>query len=401
MSITPVDVLIIGSGMYVCGRGTEGYGTVLPAIFQAKRDGLVSRVLVAATRHTSIKEVEERAARLSHMIGAPTVIEGFPQKGENANAYEDALQQLGPRACVIIVVPDHLHFSIAKAVLEAPYPVLLVKPFTTTVEEGHQLVAMAEKNHVYGAVEFHKRWDWANRQLRKIIADRKLGTPLYAVIEFSQRKCIPLEVFRNWAERTNVFQYLAVHYVDLIAHVFKATPKRAMAVAQSAYLAEQGLRTPDAIQAIVEWVLPDSDIPFSSTFFVNWIDPQSTSAMSYQSIKVVGSTGRFESDQKDRGQQLITDDKGIEDINPYFTQAYEGEGQGAVQFDGYGIESIRTFVNDVRKLCDQEINLIALQRIRPTFRQALISTAVSQAVTESLEQDGVWVPVLHVQEGHA
>ncbi|MEC4672943.1 MAG: Gfo/Idh/MocA family oxidoreductase [Nitrospirota bacterium] len=401
MSITPIDVLIIGSGMYVCGRGTEGYGTVLPAILQAKRDGLVGRVLVAATRHTSIKEVKDRGARLSHMLGAPAAIEGFPQNGEDAGAYKDALRQLGPRACVIIVVPDHLHFPIAKAVLESHYPVLLVKPFTATVEEGHQLVTMAEENNVYGAVEFHKRWDWANRQLQKIIADRKLGTPLYAAIEFSQRKRIPLEVFRDWAERTNVFQYLAVHYVDLIAHVFKATPQRAMAVAQSSYLVQQGLRTPDAIQAIVEWDLPHSDIPFSSTFLVNWIDPNSTSAMSYQSIKVVGSAGRFESDQKDRGQQLITDDQGIEDINPYFTQGYVGEGQASVQFDGYGIESIRTFMNDVRRLFDQEISLNALQAIRPTFQQALISTAVSQAVTESLERGGVWVSVPSLQRGHA
>jgi len=29
-----LDILIIGAGMYVCGKGTDGFGTVLPAIFQ-------------------------------------------------------------------------------------------------------------------------------------------------------------------------------------------------------------------------------------------------------------------------------------------------------------------------------------------------------------------------------
>jgi hypothetical protein len=29
-----INILIIGAGLYVCGKGTNGYGTILPAIFQ-------------------------------------------------------------------------------------------------------------------------------------------------------------------------------------------------------------------------------------------------------------------------------------------------------------------------------------------------------------------------------
>ena len=49
MTFSPVDVLIIGCGMYVCGRGTNGDGTVLPAVVQAHSEGLVGRVLVAGS----------------------------------------------------------------------------------------------------------------------------------------------------------------------------------------------------------------------------------------------------------------------------------------------------------------------------------------------------------------
>ena len=29
-----IDIVVIGAGLYVCGKGTEGYGTILPAIFE-------------------------------------------------------------------------------------------------------------------------------------------------------------------------------------------------------------------------------------------------------------------------------------------------------------------------------------------------------------------------------
>ena len=32
-----MNIVIIGTGMYVSGRGTDGYGTILPAIIEWKR----------------------------------------------------------------------------------------------------------------------------------------------------------------------------------------------------------------------------------------------------------------------------------------------------------------------------------------------------------------------------
>ena len=34
------NILIVGGGMYVSGRGTKSYGTVLPAILEAKKKWL-------------------------------------------------------------------------------------------------------------------------------------------------------------------------------------------------------------------------------------------------------------------------------------------------------------------------------------------------------------------------
>ena len=32
-----LEIIVIGAGLYVCGKGTSGYGTILPAIFEWKR----------------------------------------------------------------------------------------------------------------------------------------------------------------------------------------------------------------------------------------------------------------------------------------------------------------------------------------------------------------------------
>jgi len=397
----PLEVLIIGAGMYVCGRGTDGYGTILPSVMQAYRDGVVKRIVVAGTRESSIKFLNKQVEALRQQLGIDVEVEVYPKSGDDPEAYRKALTQLGPRSCVIVAVPDHLHGPIGRDVLEASHPVMIVKPFTPTVKEGQELCQLARKKNLYGVVEFHKRWDLANRKLHEVIEQKRLGDPLYALVEFSQRKHVPQEIFGSWVEQTNVFQYLGVHYVDLLAHVFKARPQRAMAVGQYAYLKGYAINTRDSIQAIVEWDIPGSDTPFVSTFLVNWVDPNSSSAMSYQAIKVVGTKGRYESDQKCRGQQLVTDDDGIEDINPYFSQSYSYGTEGRKEYLGYGIESIRTFLEDVQRLQEQAVTLEELECIRPTFQQALMAVAVTEAVEQSLECRGNWIDIQKVLDAVA
>ena len=53
------NVLIVGGGMYVSGRGTKNYGTILPAILEAKKNGYINKVYVATTNPNSSKYVEK------------------------------------------------------------------------------------------------------------------------------------------------------------------------------------------------------------------------------------------------------------------------------------------------------------------------------------------------------
>ena len=112
--------------------------------------------------------------------------------------------------------------------------------------------------------------------------------------------------------------------------------------------------------------------------------------MSGQKIKVIGTKGRYEADQKVRGVYMVTDERGIEEPNPDFCSMY-GIKTGEISFQGYGIDSILQFLKDVTdiELGISEIN--ALEGKRPTFRDAVIPTIVVEAANRSLAENGKWI----------
>ena len=165
-----------------------------------------------------------------------------------------------------------------------------------------------------------------------------------------------------------------------------------MAIGQKNYLAAQGVDTYDAIQCLAEWERPGGG-RFTSAILTNWIDPEGTSAMSDQKIKVIGTMGRYEADQKRRGICLITDEAGIEEPNPDFSTCYGVAGNGPVSFRGYGIDSILQFLQDVRQIGDGSMAAGDLEGSRPTFRDALVPTLALEAANRSLALDGAWVQI--------
>ena len=161
-----------------------------------------------------------------------------------------------------------------------------------------------------------------------------------------------------------------------------------MAIGQKTEIVQQGIDTFDAIQCIIEWEMPNG-IKFSETILTSWIDPENSSAMSDQKIKFIGTKGRYEADQKERGIRLNTDDLGVEHINPDFCMPYGSE-DGKIRWRGYGIESITTFLDDVIDLIEGRKELEELQIQRPSFQEALVSTMVIEAAHKSLNEQSTW-----------
>ncbi|MBP6343349.1 MAG: Gfo/Idh/MocA family oxidoreductase [Candidatus Omnitrophica bacterium] len=385
-----LKVLVIGAGMYVCGRGTEGFGTVLPSLYESFRGGLIESVCVAATSSTSIRIVESKNRELSKRMGFRLPLHGFSAESGEAS-YKEALKSFRPD-CVIVAVPDHLHASVVAAVAKINAHILVVKPLAPTAKEAKSMAAAAQSHRIYGAVEFHKRFDEANLKLKEVITAGKIGDVLYINVAYSQRKMIPEKMFSSWAAQTNIFQYLGVHYVDLIYFMTGGKPLRVMATAQKNWLAKRGINTYDAVQVVIEWQDDKTKKTFMSMIATNWIDPNGSSAMSDQKISVVGTRGRVDSDQKNRGVQIVTDEHGIEDFNPYFSQLYP-DATGQTVFRGYGERSFHQFFADVSNIMRGVQKPEDLKDLRPTFEQGLVSTAVIEAVGASLKKKNAWVKV--------
>ncbi|HFQ81521.1 MAG TPA: Gfo/Idh/MocA family oxidoreductase [Desulfobacterales bacterium] len=390
----PLEIIIVGAGMYVCGKGTEGYGTILPAVFEAWRGGMIKKIHIAAATQKGAEQVHRKAAELKKIMGVTPDIIYYPSDRDDPSAYQAAISSVTGPAAALISVPDHLHFEITAYCLEHDLHVQVVKPLVPTVKETLDLIALQKRHRVHGVVEFHKRFDEANLKLFDLIKDNTLGELLNFRINFSQRKIIPTRVFRSWVETTDVFQYLGVHYVDLIHFLTNAQPKRVMTVGLKKYLSTQGVDNYDTMQTLIEWRHRGST--FLSSHLTGWIDPDSSSAMSDQRLEVIGTKGRYQSNQKSRGVTLSTDDRGVEEINPYFCQFYpdiDGHGKRA---QGYGPRSIIQFLQDTRRVIEEGKDPVELTGLRATFASSLPVSAVLEASNQSLNNENGWVEVARI-----
>jgi len=399
----PLNVIVVGAGMYVCGRRTNSFGTVLPALYQAKSEGLIGNVTVCATSQSSVKALKEKNKILSNIFDDYINISGYPKEGSDNLSYMSALEN-GKYDCGIVVVPDHLHYKVCKSLIDANIHLLVVKPLTPEIETSVELIDLLHKKNLYGAVEFHKRFDKANIKIRDLIFDStsslsgnrehlpNIGIPEYFIVEYSQRKIIPETMFSKWVNKTDIFQYLGVHYVDLVYFFTKAIPIKVMSIGQKNHLPSIGIDNYDSIQTMIQWKVNGST--FTSTHFTNWIDPNSTSAMSDQKVKMIATKGRIDSDQKHRGIQIVSDGDGIEDFNPYFSQFYGNIDNSQKYFSGYGYDSFKQFFQDVTDIINGQIDVGNLKlRGRPTFETALISTAAIEASRNSLKNNSTWITI--------
>lgn len=386
-----VNVLVVGAGMYVCGRGTEGMGTILPALVLAQTQGLIEDIFISAHTFEGASIVKNKNEELNAFMSTNTSVVTFPTSLTIRNSLEEAIEKVPHPRCAIIATPDDTHTEIAIKLMEKGFHLLVVKPLAPTTTEVERLIAIQEKYSTYGMVEFHKRFDRANLKLKEAIVEKRIGDPLYFIIEYSQRKIIPTLIFRNWVEKTNVFQYLGIHYVDIIYFATKAKPKRVMATGQNGYLRDQKIKAFDSVQCTIEWI-GENEKSFFSYHHTNWIDPESTTAMSDQRIKVIGTKGRVESDQKNRGLMMVSDSTLVEEPNPDFCQFYLKE-NGKKEIQGYGIDSIHTFLKDVAEIINNKKNWKDFEGKRPTFKDSLIPTRIIEAANKSLEQRFEWINI--------
>lgn len=378
-----MKVLIFGSGMYVTGKGHSNTGTILTSVIQSSLNINIEQIDIISYSTSSKGIVHESASHTNKLLGTNVAVNFFSLEDKEQNWLQDHIASSSYHMA-IVSLPDHLHYEYAKLCIENGLHTLVVKPLTPTSNEATDLIKLAKDHQVYGAVEFHKRWDESNLYLKSSIEDGRIGELLYFDVNYSQRIIIPSQQFRLWSEKTNIFQYLGIHYVDLIHFMTGAIPKSISAYGTKKKLKSMGIDTYDSVHVSSVWGDSGSDTNnFYAHFNLNWIDPNDTTAMSDQRISVVGTEGRIDCDQKNRGIYEVTNANGAQSINPYFSSWIAGS-NGNKTLNGYGFKSIKTFIEDVADLLISEVDLDYLNQNRPSFSDALVSTQFIEKVNQSL-----------------
>jgi len=138
--------------------GVIGTGFIGPAHVEALRR-LGSVDVVALAEYS-----DEAAKSKAEMLG----IEKY------YGDYRELLKDDGIQS-VHICSPNHLHYEMAKAVLDAGKHVICEKPLAISVAEAEELVELAEKKGVVNAVNFNIRYYPLMRQLRLMVDKGDIG----------------------------------------------------------------------------------------------------------------------------------------------------------------------------------------------------------------------------------
>jgi len=99
---------------------------------------------------------------------------------------ENELPEAERMQFVVIVTPNHLHFPVAKAAIEAGFHVLSDKPATFTLDEAIELKSIIDANPVlYGLTHTYTGYPLV-KEARHRVASGELGEVTKIVVEYTQ-----------------------------------------------------------------------------------------------------------------------------------------------------------------------------------------------------------------------
>jgi predicted dehydrogenase len=211
---------------------------------------------------------------------------------------------------------------------------------------------------------------------------------------------MPLKWFARWCHQSSSFEYIGVHYADVYYYVTGLKPRRVIAFAQKKLLPTLGKDAYDAVQAVIEW-------ENGSAFWIqtSWICSEHQTALTNQGLQLSGTEGEYWADHKNRNLYFCTQNGGFEHYSPNFFKTYDDwDSDQEVQHVGYGYDSIVQGLDDIRHITAATLGLSKaaalkkrqemirrLEPHRPLPSQALIGTAINEAVRLSMENDSHYV----------
>ena len=123
---------------------------------------------------------------------------------------------------IVVNTPDSTHYEYARLALEAGKHVIVEKPFTSTTEEGEELIALAAEKGLMLSVYQNRRWDADFRTVQEIISKGLLGRLVEYESTFARyRNFIKPNTWKETGESGGGLTYnLGSHLIDQAIRLF-------------------------------------------------------------------------------------------------------------------------------------------------------------------------------------
>ena len=182
--------------------------------------------------------------------------------------YHDLI--LDPRLSgVHICTPNGTHFEIASRFLRQGKNVLVEKPLTLKTSEAYELIRLARDHKAVLCVGHIHRFNNGVRELRRIIAERRIGDPYYVEMRWTAHM--------NPQLQREVITDLAPHPFDICNYILDAWPDKVSCKGR-------GYRT--KLNEEVAFITADHRDGLIAHIEVSWLDPDKR-----REVTVVGSNG--------------------------------------------------------------------------------------------------------------
>jgi myo-inositol 2-dehydrogenase/D-chiro-inositol 1-dehydrogenase len=192
----PVRLALVGAG---------GHGATHQAAIEA-----TDAVRLAAVYDVDASAMQDAAARF----------------GCDAAASYEAVLAREDLDAVVLATPNPLHRPQATAALEAGLDVLLEKPIAATLEDGRAIAEAAQRAGRVLMVGHNMRRSRAARQVRTLLDEGRLGTPVSMEIHFStpSGRGLSGDTWRLGPEQEAALPILqlGIHGIDLVHYFFGA-----------------------------------------------------------------------------------------------------------------------------------------------------------------------------------
>lgn len=202
--------------------------------------------------------------------------------------YKLMIDETKPDA-VFVVTPTRLHYEMTMYAMEKGCHVFCEKPFSLTLEEGYQMVALAKVKNLVNQVGYVNRYFGTFNEMKRLLATGIIGTPFHFFGE-NYGPVVLKKKGGTWRSKKvaggGCLMDYAAHILDLVTYITGQTITGCRGTFMPSIFSSE---VEDAVYSTLEL-----ENGLRGQLAVNWSDPVHRKATT--SLKIEGDKGKLEAD---------------------------------------------------------------------------------------------------------